>query len=131
MVAPASAVLIVEDDAATRHLLEAVVLRHRLSAALAADGRSALQQLATAEFDLILLDLFLPDLDGRDILAWLASTRPHLLRRVVVVTSALEAEYRACEAIRLVWSIIRKPFELRVLEAQILECCAANPAKSA
>lgn len=118
------AVLIVEDDPPTRHLLEALVRRHHYEAVAAGDGRTALQSLETRDFEVILLDLLLPEVDGLEILLRVERTAPQLLHRVIVVTAALPAEYFACEPIRSVWSIVRKPFELSALEEQLLECCA-------
>jgi CheY-like chemotaxis protein len=61
-----SAVLIVENDDATRHLLEALVRRNHFQPTLSGDGKTALQSLESNDFDVILLDLLLPELDGRD-----------------------------------------------------------------
>ncbi len=59
------AVLIVEDDAATRQLSERTIERMGLRAALAADGQAALDWLETnAPPALILLDLLMPVMDG-------------------------------------------------------------------
>ena len=118
------AVLIVEGDLAIRHLLEAVVRRNGFTAAVAADGRSALQQLEGSDFDAILLDLFLPHIDGWEILRRIELSRPHLLHRTIVVTAASEAQYHDCKPMRAVWGVIRKPFEVPALEEQLLECCA-------
>ena len=121
---PIPAALIVEDDAHTRHLLEALVRRNHCQAVLAADGAAALESLAAADFDVILLDLLLPKIDGWEILRRVELATPHLLRRIVIVTAASAAESCECAPIRSVRHILRKPFELRALEEQILECVA-------
>jgi CheY-like chemotaxis protein len=118
------AVLIVEDDAPTRHLLEALVHRNHYEAVLAGDGAEALDLLAASEFEVILLDLLLPKVDGREILRRVELATPYLLHRIIIVTAASPAEYHDCEATRSVWCILRKPFELSALEEQMMECSA-------
>lgn len=121
-----SLVLIVEDDSATRHLLEVLVRRNELQPALASDGATALEHLETSDFDVILLDLFLPVIDGWEILRRVSLATPHLLSRVLVVTAASPTECEDFEPIRSVWCVLHKPFELRALEDQLLRCRSAK-----
>lgn len=121
-----SLVLIVEDDSATRHLLEVLVRRNALSPTLAADGGTAIEHLETSDFDVILLDLFLPGIDGWEILRRVSRTTPHLLGRILVVTAASPAECEDFEPMQSVWCVLHKPFELRALEDQLLRCRSAK-----
>ena len=57
-------ILIIEDEEPIRVGLEDVLVFHGFAVASAADGRSGLHQALTGGFDLILLDLMLPGLDG-------------------------------------------------------------------
>ena len=118
------AVLIVEDDAATQQLLEAVVRRNHFRCEIAGDGDAALRQIAATDFDLILIDLVLPRVDGFEVLRQVADTMPHLLRRTIVITAAAEATYRGCAPLQSVWHLLKKPFELSMLEEQMLLCRA-------
>src|SRR5687767_5025270 len=90
------AVLIVEDDIPTQQLLWAVVRRNHFRGEVAGDGAVALQQIAATNFDIILIDLILPRVDGFEVLRQIAETTPHLLRRIIVITTAAEATYRGC-----------------------------------
>jgi DNA-binding response OmpR family regulator len=117
-------VLIVEDDAATGHLLEALVRRNHFRPMLAGDGKAAVGHLESTDFDVILLDLILPGIDGWEILRRLSLATPHLLQRIILVTAAPEAMYREHDAMSRAWCLVRKPFELSLLEGQMLECCA-------
>ncbi len=124
-------VLIIEDDAATRHLLEALVRRNHFRPVVAGDGKDGLGQLETTDFDVILLDLILPEIDGWEVLRRLDLATPHLLRRIVVVTAAPDAQSRNCDPMRSVWCVIRKPFDLQELEDQMLGCCAERRREAA
>ena len=57
-------ILIVEDEEAIRQGLIDVFLFHGYEVAFAADGRSGLDKALHDKFDLILLDVMLPELDG-------------------------------------------------------------------
>jgi CheY-like chemotaxis protein len=129
----ALAVLIVENDVPTQHLLSALAHRNHFEWRIAGDGRDALRDLRANDFDLILLDLLLPGLNGMEVLGQVAQDMPHLLRRIIVITAAAEALYHDCEPLKAVWGLLRKPFDLRLLETEMIGCCAkrtADPAET-
>ena len=57
---------------------------HRVE--IAASGREALEKLDAAEFDLIVSDLRMPDIDGPGLYRRLESEQPRLLERMVFIT---------------------------------------------
>lgn len=61
-------VLVVEDERDIRELLRRYLVRAGLSVVTASTGAEALLELEEARPDLLLLDLGLPDIDGREIL---------------------------------------------------------------
>jgi DNA-binding response OmpR family regulator len=63
----APAILVVDDDPNIRDVLRLYLERERYRVTEAADGTSAVQQAADGHFDLILLDLMLPGLDGLEV----------------------------------------------------------------
>ena len=123
MQATTPAILIVEDDEPTRSLLSAIVARNGMRPVEAHDGRSAQALLAHSTFDAVLLDLVLPEVSGAEILAELSATLPHVLERVIVVTAALEPEWLARIEVKRAHALIRKPFNVRELEKEMLACC--------
>ena len=92
----AAPVLIVEDDADTRDMLQRMLEREGFSVALAADGRAGLDRVAENRPSLILLDLLMPHMNGFEFLAEL-HTRPEWRSIPVVVVTAkdLTAEEHA------------------------------------
>ncbi len=62
------AVLVVEDERDIRELLRRYLVRAGLSVIVAATGSKALLELEESRPDLVLLDLGLPDIDGREVL---------------------------------------------------------------
>jgi len=107
--------LLVEDNA---ELAEAVVKRleldghavdHAPSLALARDC------LAAAEYDLILLDVMLPDGDGRD---FLAASRDQMETPVIVLTARSQVSDRVGALDQGADDYITKPFDFSELEAR-------------
>src|SRR5687767_5870953 len=81
-------VLIVDDNEATLTLMTALL--HRESAIdAAASGRDALERLRTKNYDAVILDLRMPDMDGFAVLDFLQSEREDMLRRTIVCTASL------------------------------------------
>ncbi len=62
-------ILYIEDNAANRQLIEMIIeLRADLTLILAEDGLTGLREAEEQQPDLILLDISLPDMDGREVL---------------------------------------------------------------
>jgi two-component system copper resistance phosphate regulon response regulator CusR len=74
-------VLIVEDSEALRDALRAGLAREGFAVDVAADGALGLSQARANPYDVLVLDLALPRLDGMDVLAGLRekADRPHVL----------------------------------------------------
>ncbi len=116
--------LLVEDHDATRHSTAMLLTQEGAAVLEASDGISALRYLYEAQPQLLLLDMMLPDLDGRDILNAIARNRPRSLRGVLVLTGDLTEE-RTEEVMRLcVDGLIQKPIEVRKLLNACRKCLA-------
>ena len=79
-------ILVVEDETALRGLLvEAfTTLGHRVHEA--GTGRAAIGLLEHGSYDVVVLDLMLPDIDGRGVWQWILAHRPALVNRVMFMT---------------------------------------------
>ncbi|MDT4918953.1 MAG: hypothetical protein QOH89_3653 [Pseudonocardiales bacterium] len=82
-------VLLVEDDSAIGELLQAAMREARHEVRWCADGTSAIEAAATTAFEVVVLDLGLPDLDGFDVCRAL---RRRLPAAVIVILTARDAE---------------------------------------
>ena len=85
----AGAILIADDNRVNRLLLGRGLEQDGHTVVFAEHGREALDLLRTQRFDLLLLDVLMPELDGYEVLAELQED-PHLRDIPVVVTSALD-----------------------------------------
>jgi len=110
-------ILIVEDDAM---LAEAVAAALRQSAHLvshASSGDEADRALAANEYDLVLLDLGLPRLDGFEVLKRLRQRRSKV--PVIVLTARDSPEDRVAGLDLGADDYLTKPFQLAELEARV------------
>src|SRR4051794_3790417 len=62
-------ILVIDDEADIRESLETLLEMEGYAVDLAADGGEGLTKLTKARYDLVLLDLMLPDRNGMDVLA--------------------------------------------------------------
>jgi DNA-binding response OmpR family regulator len=120
-----NSVLVVEDDPAIRRLVTMVLQRHGYVVEIAADGLEAVLKLGLHDYDVIILDLMMPNLDGFTFLSTLADNAPERLQRVIVTSAASPGVIR--ERMRGVpFSILPKPFDIRELLDRVESCVAAQ-----
>nr|WP_314542992.1 response regulator [uncultured Massilia sp.] len=81
--------LVVEDDPAQREAIVALIGASDVHIVLAEDGKSALQALASDQFDCMVLDLTLPDVSGFDLLDQIGK-QPQLRDLPIVIYTAQE-----------------------------------------
>ncbi|MCL6593912.1 MAG: response regulator transcription factor, partial [Alicyclobacillus sp.] len=78
-------VLVVDDEERIRRLVRMYLERSGFAVDEAEDGRSALDKALTQPYALVILDLMLPGLDGRDVCAQL---RQHSRVPIIMLTAA-------------------------------------------
>jgi class 3 adenylate cyclase len=112
-------VLIVEDDDIIRDLLCSLVRQMQLTALPARNGLEALEALEFQRFDLVLLDLAMPEFDGYDVLQRIKNDLR--LRRVpVIVLSGMTDVDTAIRCIEMgADDFLTKPIQTTLLKARI------------
>lgn len=118
-------VLVVEDDPAIRRLLKMVLEREACVVETAADGIEAVLKLGLADFNVIILDLMMPNLDGFAFIETLANHDPTRLRQVIVTSAASPAVIRD-RMKGTPFSVLPKPFDLSQLVSLVRECMKAQ-----
>jgi CheY-like chemotaxis protein len=81
-------ILVVEDDADTRELLDFTLRWNGHNADTAEGGREALELLARRSYDVILTDVSMPEMSGEDLYRRIEHGWPHLVPRIMFVTAA-------------------------------------------
>jgi CheY-like chemotaxis protein len=114
-----SRILVVDDDRTTRHVLRKLLTNAGFSATVARDGVEALKALRSHRFDLLLLDVWMPRMNGLDLLARLRKRKAR--PRVVVMTSD-DAPETLLKAVReQAFKYVHKPVDSRALLQTVRE----------
>lgn len=114
--------LVVDDNRANRELLARHLEREGHTWDTAVDGVQALDKLEAGRFDLVLLDLKMPRMDGIEVLRWMK--RDPVLQHVpVIIVSGHQDLPLTVECIQLgAEDYLPKPFDVVVLQARINAC---------
>jgi adenylate cyclase len=119
---PRNVVLVVDDSEDNRDMLARRLRRQGHEVRTAGGGRAALQALAQAPVDLVLLDVMMPDLDGYAVLQRIKSD-PALRDIPVLMISALDEMDSVVRCIQLgADDYLGKPFDPVLLQARIGAC---------
>src|SRR5919202_1406923 len=112
-------VLVVDDNEMNRDLLARRVRRQGHMVTVADDGVTALELMRTEPFDLVLLDIMMPKMNGYQVLEHLKAD-PNLRHIPVIVISALDDINSVVECIELgAEDYLAKPFNAVLLAARI------------
>jgi len=106
-------VLVVDDEAAIRALVAKIIERAGFDVETARDGREAIDKLADADYDVLVIDLMMPNIDGYGVVDYLRERGGHQ-PAVILITAADSAAVRKMDG-ALVHSVLRKPFDIDVL----------------
>ena len=117
--AAAAHVLVVDDNEVNRDLLARRLTREGHRVELAVDGLDALAKLAADDFDLILLDIMMPGLNGYEVLERLKADEA-LRYLPVILISALADDDNMVKGISLgADDFLPKPFNPHILRARV------------
>jgi CheY-like chemotaxis protein len=78
--------MIVDDEPELADSIARFLEREGYRCTVVNSGREAIERAGTEEFDIILSDLRMPDVDGPALLKWLAANRPQMASRLGYVT---------------------------------------------
>jgi len=109
-------ILIIDDEPAIATTLEAVLTAQGYRADVAGSAREALAMADTLQYDLALLDLGLPDADGKDLIRMLLS---HNAMAILVVSARHQETEKVAALDAGAQDFINKPFGIDELLARI------------
>ena len=117
-------VLVVDDGEANRALLARRLRRQGYTVLLAENGRQALEKVHTRKFDLVLLDILMPEMDGFEVLRRLKADA--VTQNIpVIMLSALDDLDAVVRCIALgAEDYLPKPFPATLLQARVRACLA-------
>jgi len=124
---PAGSILIIDDEAAIRESLQTLLELEGYNVDTAATGEEGLARIGQGTFDLVLLDLALPDRDGMDLLAEL---RTHDSQFSVIMITAYGTVENAVKAMQAgAANFVQKPWDNEKLLADVRATVARHRAE--
>ena len=115
-------VLVVDDDPTNHDILDRRLRRHGLNTTGCGDGREALGLLRTESFDLVLLSVGLPGMNGFQVLITIKSD-PELRHIPVLMVSGFDGDDRIARCIEAgADDYLTKPFNPVLLRARVGSC---------
>jgi len=118
-------ILVVEDDRTTRQILRTVLSDGGYNVMVARDGAEGLGKIRKAPFDLVLTDIWMPKMNGLELLAQLRSEAAQV--RVVVMTSDGTSQTLLRAIREQAYHYLTKPVEPKALLNLVEDALAVSP----
>lgn len=116
-------VLVVDDDNLVCWALRKELANHRLSARIAGSGAECLSAIREIRFDLVFLDIHLPDANGIDLMKPIREISPE--SRVVIISGDGDFQFKERALSEGAAQFLEKPFEIglvgKIAESILLE----------
>ena len=115
--------LIAEDDEALRRMMVTLLRPLNIQIDEARDGLEAVQRLRDHPYDVVIVDLMMPRVDGYSVIRYLEEKQPQAR---AIVTSAVQGEQLAGVArSHVVRGVLSKPFDIDEFSSSVREAIAA------
>ena len=126
-------VLLVEDNAVNRTLAQRLLQKRGFSVSIAVDGKQAIVAVQSAEFDVILMDIQMPEMDGFEATAEIRKSQNNTGRRTPIIAltaHALKEDRDRCLSAGMDGYVTKpiRPAELFRAIREVLEVSAARDA---
>lgn len=110
-------ILLVEDDNSLCQLISMVLELEGYEVTVSNDGEQAISYLKNNTVDLILLDIFMPVLDGTHVLHWLR-VEEGLDTKVLILTAMSESKTKDSDIYMRANGVIQKPLDVnKIIES--------------
>lgn len=111
-------ILVVDDDASIRAMVRTVLERAGYEVTTARDGCEAIALITAADYDVVLLDVMMPKMDGLGVVDHLRKDHTAVLAHTYLLTATPERRFDDLP----VRGVIAKPFDIRDLLAETKDC---------
>lgn len=105
-----SKILIVDDELSMREFLSILLIKEGYEVETASDGSKALEKIESNNYNLVITDVRMPNIDGLEVLKYVKENSPET---AVIMITAFASMKQAIEAIKLgAFHYITKPFKV-------------------
>jgi len=119
-------ILVTDDDAITRQMVRGILEKHDHNVSTASDGVAALDAIRKQQFDLVLLDIWMPKMTGLGLLGSLAA-EAHV-PKIIIMTSDKTPETLLNALRGRIYQFLAKPFGAETLCSVVENALSAHPA---
>ena len=102
-------ILVIDDDLSVRTLFEAALREQGHTVVTVATGSEAIEMVRRDNYDLVFLDLRLPDIDGAEVFREIRSVNPLLM--VIIITGYPDSQIMARAMKQGPFGVMNKPFD--------------------
>ena len=114
-------ILIADDSVTNRKFLARQVEAQNYQVSTAANGKQAIQMIQTGSYDLILLDIVMPEVDGYEVLKWIRdSPWQHIPTIMISAVDQIDSLVKCIEMGAT--DYLAKPFNSTLLKAKLGAC---------
>jgi len=119
--------LIIDDDDPIRTMLSMIVRHQGISVDTARDGNEAIEILDHDGYNVVVLDLMMPHVDGYAVLEHMREHQPELIPCTILATAVPEREVRK-DLKDDVFMVHTKPFDMQQFIADVRRCAHVEAA---
>lgn len=121
-----SRILVIEDSAVIQRLIEVCLRATDIEIVVCGNGKDGLRLAGSESFELVVLDIGLPGLDGWEILGRIRSKESTRELPVVVLTAHAEEEAQRRAQVAGADEFITKPFQPHEFRTKVLDLLGAH-----
>lgn len=119
-------ILVVDDDSAVSTTIALLLERNGHDVVVANDGRKGLKALDSGQFDLLIVDIFMPGMDGLETMRLVHRQRPGI-PILVISGQVFGSDSKAPDFLHMATKLgaitsLRKPFKPAALLASVARC---------
>lgn len=119
--------LIIDDDGPIRSMLSTIVRHLGIRVDTARDGGEAIESLDRDGYNVVVLDLMMPGVDGYAVLEHMREHQPQLLPCTILATAIPERDVRRNLRDK-VYMVHTKPFDVQQFMADVRRCAQLDAA---
>jgi len=113
-------ILLVEDNRFFQRLVSDFAQAHGFDLHIAENGRAAIEKLSEQSFDLILMDVEMPEMDGYEATDYIRTKMPEIQHiPIIIITSHEHPEHATKSLLTGANSYLKKPFSEVALLSEI------------
>ena len=130
-----SRILVIDDQLQVRAAISVALKANNFDVVTVKNGRLALSELAVSRFDVVIVDIYMPEMDGLELISAMRAQRPDL--PIIAISGALlrESGQSALEIAPADVVRLRKPFRpfelMKAIQLAMTPAASQTPASSA